>query len=152
MLANFFYVNPTYSYDLPKVKEEKNIENFKNDDTVSENEQDDTPIIDKNYIFIDEYKGLKFYLDCYSIKIKKNKIGKLSWSQFIFPIGSNVTPSNSKSLSQKFFFDGKHAYNSSHAKNMIDDIENEEDRRFLLKCFEIGYQNIYNKNNKMHKN
>ena len=108
------------------------------------------PVIDKNYVFVGEYKGLKFYLDRYSIKVKKNETGKQSWSQFIFPIGANVTPENAKSRSQKFFFDGQHAYNSNHAKKMIDNIKNEEDKLFLLKCFEVGYQNAFN--NKDHKN
>ena len=141
VLANFFCVNTISAYDLPKIKIDTS-DKYSND---NKNTKTETPMTDKNYIFIDEYKGFKYYLDLYSIKVKKNKTDLQSWSQFIFPIGSYITPANAKSTLQKFCFDGNDFYNSTHRKNKIEEIENDEDREFLLKCFKIGYYHAFNK-------
>lgn len=148
VLANFFYSNDiAVAYDLPKVKVEK-IETEEDSVTNKKTFDESNLIIDKNYIFIGNYKGLDYYLDFYSIKIKKNKPNKQVWSQFIFPIGPNVKPPNSRSKSQKFYFDGVNAYNSTRKNNLIEDLEDEEDRTFLLNCFEIGYQYAFDSQQK----
>ena len=151
ILANFFYINnKVYAYDIPKIINEEDIDNDKKDNTSSNSEDSkknnkiDTSVIDNNYKFIGCYKGLNYYLDVYSIKIKKNTPNKQSWSQFIFPIGSNVTAKNSQSQKQNFFFDGNNAYNSNHKSNLINEITDEEDRIFILNCFQIGYKYAFN--------
>jgi len=151
ILANFFYINnKVYAYDIPQIINEENIDNnsknniSSNSENNKENNKNDSMVIDNNYVFIGCYKGLNYYLDVYSIKIKKNTPNKQSWSQFIFPIGSNVTAKNSKSQKQNFFFDGYNAYNSNHKNNLISEISDEEDRIFILNCFKTGYQYAFN--------
>lgn len=142
LLASFFYTDSyVNAYDIPKITIAENSEKD------NETKQDITegPVLDDNYIFIASYKGLNFYLDLYSIKIKKNTPNKRIWSQFIFPIGPNVTSINAKSKLQTFFFDGHNAYNSKHKNNLIDEVQEEEDRAFLWNCFKVGYQNAFNK-------
>ncbi len=142
VLACFFCVNSvTNAYDLPKVIiNETSKENESESKEIQNQKSQEVPVTDKNYIFIGSYKSLSYYLDCYSIKIKKNNSTVRSWSQFIFPIGANIMPSNSRSKAQKFYFDGKNAYNSNHNKNKINDIQSEEDREFMFKCFKVGYE------------
>ena len=146
MLASFFLIdNVANAYDLPEIKIEKPKKSTKNKTTTEKNDKTkkSVPLMDKNYIFIGKYKGMNYYLDRYSIKIKKNKSNTRSWTQFIFPIGVEVKPINSRSTLQKFFFDGESAYNSTRKKNLIDEIENEEDKNFLMNCFKIGYQTAF---------
>ena len=137
IIANFFCPNTIFAYDLPKIVIDDQSETI--DDDSNKSNTKETPVIDNNYIFIGEYKGLKYYLDRYSIKIKKNKTDHKSWSQFIFPIGANVISKNSKSTIQKFTFDGINAYNSMRKSNKIDEIKDVEDKEFLYKCFKVGY-------------
>ena len=139
IIANFFCPNTSFAYDLPKIVIDNQDETADDNSNKSNANAEETPVIDKNYIFIGEYKGLKYYLDCYSIKIKKNKADCQSWSQFIFPIGANVISKNAKSTMQKFIFDGTNAYNSTHKSNKIDDIKDVEDKEFLYQCFKVGY-------------
>ena len=145
MLAGFFCsISTASAYDLPVIKAEepKATDDKANDPKAKK--KTDYPMTDKNYVLIGEYKGFKYYLDRYSLKVKKNKSGRRVWSQFIFPIGANVPSINSGSTLQKFFFDGKNAYNSTRKKYLIDEIEDETDREFLKACFKVGYQYAFN--------
>lgn len=148
LLASFFYNQViVFAYDIPKVITEEILnDNVPNKNNESDNKTD-SPILDNNYIFVGCYKNLNFYLDIYSIKIKKNSPNKRTWSQFIFPIGSNVTSKNSKSQKQIFHFDGKNAYNSRHKNNLIDEISDENDKVFIKNCFKVGYHYAFNKKN-----
>ena len=164
ILACFFCTGAVANaYDLPKIKiekpkkdpkksEDKQKEDISQKDDNSENNSDknkkdkpDVPMTDKNYVLIGEYKGFKYYLDKYSIKIKTNKNGVRKWSQFIFPIGSNVTPINAKSTLQKFSFENGRSYNSFRKTNELDKIEDAEIKEFLSKCFEVGYKAAFEK-------
>lgn len=94
---------------------------------------------DKNYVFIAFYNGAPYFLDKYSIKIRKRADGMRVWEQKIFPITKNFSPRNATSTQQKFCLaDGKF-YNSTKAKDAILEAANEADRIFLQECFKIGY-------------
>lgn len=132
ILTAFFYAQ-AFAYELPKPVEE----------TVEETTNTVEPT-DKNYVYIGRYNGMDYFLDKYSIKIKKDDGSARSWTQFIFPIGENVPPEASRSTEQTFFTDGEIAYNSGRRKNPIDQIQNEVDRQFMMKCFSVGYENAFN--------
>jgi len=94
---------------------------------------------DKNYVFIAFYNGAPFFLDKYSITIRKNSDGKKVWEQKIFPISPKYSNNNAKATHQKFCLaDGKF-YNSTKEKDALSDVANEKDRNFLQECFKIGY-------------
>ncbi len=111
MFAAFFY-STTAAYDVP----------------------------DKNYIYVARYNGMDYFLDSYSVKVTKDKPSARSWTQFVFPIGEDVPKKLARSIEQTFYTDGETAYNSSHAKNPIDAIADAEDREFMRRCFEVGYE------------
>ena len=94
---------------------------------------------DKNYVFIAFYNDAPFFLDKYSIKVKKNLDGVKIWEQKIFPISKNYSPQNAKATAQKFCLaDGK-IFNSTKEKDALADLTNDTDRIFLEECFRIGY-------------
>ena len=132
MLAAFFCVHALAAYDLP-VKPEKSVEN-----TAAVPEP-----VDKNYVYIGRFKGVDYFLDKFSIEIKKDKQSARSWTQFIFPIGENLPPDAARSTAQTFFTDGDTAYNSSRSKQAIDQIANADEREFMTRCFVVGYENAF---------
>ena len=94
---------------------------------------------DKNYVFIAFYNDAPFFLDKYSIKIKKNSVGVKVWEQKIFPISKNYSANNAKATHQSFCLaDGKF-FNSTKAKDALADVPKEADRIFLEECFKLGY-------------
>ena len=94
---------------------------------------------DKNLIFVGIYKNNFYFLDRYSIKIKKNSATEKSWQQRIFPVGEKIYSKNLTATVQNFYTDTKKIFNSSKSKNNLDKIENLEDKNFLQECFEVGY-------------
>ena len=94
---------------------------------------------DKNYVFVAFYNDAPYFLDKYSIKIKKNSDSAQVWEQNIFPITQKFSPRNATSTHQKFCLaDGKF-YNSTKAKDALADVTDEADRNFLRECFRVGY-------------
>ena len=114
MLAAFFCAQ-AFAYDLPQPVDER-----------VEGASSTAEPIDKNYVYIGRYNGLDYFLDKFSLEIKKDNGSARSWTQYIFPIGEKVPPSASRSTVQKFFTDGESAYNSLHRRNPLDRIENEK--------------------------
>jgi hypothetical protein len=94
---------------------------------------------DKNLIFVAFYKGNAYFLDKYSIEVKKNTSDKKSWKQHIFPIGKGISPNNSKYTMQRFCLQDGEIYNSLRRNDKISKIENIEDKKFLEECFKVGY-------------
>ena len=132
MLAAFFCLTAAEAYELPEAP--------------TEPVEKTLPVVkplDKNYIYIARYNGLDYFLDEYSIAIKRNEGSARSWTQYIFPIGEKVPPQMSRSTEQTFFTDGERAYNSSRQKNPIDAIENGVERNFMRRCFEVGYERAF---------
>ena len=100
--------------------------------------------LDKNYVFIGFYNDAPYFLDKYSIKIRKNS-EEQSWEQNIFPISKNYSPQNATSTRQKFCLrDGKF-FNALKAKDALSDLANEQDRNFLEECFKVGYYFAFGK-------
>ncbi len=132
MLAAFFCLTASAAYELPEPPE-------------SPVEKAPTFVkpLDKNYIYIARYNGLDYFLDEYSIAIKKDDGSARSWTQYIFPIGKKIPKGMSRSTEQTFFTDGERAYNSSRQKNPIDAIENAVERNFMRRCFEVGYERAF---------
>ena len=131
MLAAFFCAH-ALAYDLP-VKPSEPIEGA----------QVAPEPVDKNYIYIGRFNGLDYFLDKFSIEIKKDNDSARSWTQFIFPIGENLPPGVVRSTSQTFFTDGEKAYNSSRRKLPIEDIKDDAAREFMMRCFTVGYENAF---------
>lgn len=100
---------------------------------------------DKNRVFIAFYKGNAYFLDKYSVEVKTDAKGRQSWTQRIFPIGQNISPKNSVSTEQSFYFDGKDFYNSLSKLDPIDRLGNKEAKDFLNECFKIGYYFAFGK-------
>lgn len=94
---------------------------------------------DKNLIFIAFYKGNAYFLDRYSVQIKKNNPKIKSWKQHIFPIGKGISPTNSKFTPQNFSLQNETFYNSLRKKDKISAAENNENKKFLAECFKVGY-------------
>ena len=158
------------SYDLPKIKIEKKRTNksgvekekvLKSDwksflefeerlKTLLANEKNLSPSdsrrigTDKNLVFVAFYKGRAFFLDRYSIEILDDEKGE-TWQQHIFPIGEKLSGKSSRVVVQTFHFENKNFYNSSKQKNNLNDIENEEDKKFMLECFKVGYYYTFKK-------
>lgn len=99
--------------------------------------------VDRNYVYVGRHDERDWFLDRYSIEIKRDKNSERGWEQKIFPIGENMPANSARSIEQKFFTDGELAYNSSHRKNQIDLIEDEGERSFIRRCFEVGYENAF---------
>ena len=155
-----FYGNVA-AYDLPKVKIEKNVkvaplgilksdwdsanlfeEQLKNLTAQDKNLPPSSPLrmsYDKNHIFIAFYRGNAYFLDKYSIEVKKNSADVQTWTQRIFPVGQNVSPKNARATDQKFCYDGKNFFNALNKNNSIDAIVDDEDKNFMRECFKVGY-------------
>ena len=95
--------------------------------------------MDKNYVFIAFYNDAPFFLDKYSVKIKKNSDGTKIWEQKIFPISKNYSPANAKATHQSFCLANEKHFNSTKAKDALSEVPNEADRVFLEECFKVGY-------------
>ena len=93
---------------------------------------------DKNYVFVAFYNGAPYFLDKYSITIRKNNDGARVWEQNIFPITKSFSPRNATSTHQKFCFANGKFFNSTKAKDAIAEAD-EADRIFLNECFKVGY-------------
>ena len=161
LLVAVIFSGNVEAYDLPKIKIEKNVKSaslgvLKSDwkDTnlfeeqlkiltaQNKNLSAASPLrvsYDKNRIFIAFYRGNAYFLDKYTIKVKKNSADVQTWTQRIFPIGQNISPKNSRSTEQKFCYDGKNFFNALNKSNSIDAIVDDEDKKFLRECFKVGY-------------
>ena len=94
---------------------------------------------DPNYVFVAFYNDAPYFLDRYSIKISKTKDGSQVWEQKIFPITKKFSPTNATAVHQTFrLADGK-IFNSSKAKDALDDVANEADKIFLTECANVGF-------------
>ena len=165
LLISFLaYGNAAQAYDLPKLKPDKKISQtakqkppmLKSDwqgaelfeQTIKarlksgrELEPDDPARVptDKNYVFVAFYNDAPYFLDKYSIKVRKRADGVRVWEQNIFPITKKFSPRNATSTHQKFCLaDGKF-FNSTKAKDALSEATDEADRIFLHECFKIGY-------------
>lgn len=94
---------------------------------------------DPNYIFVAFLNDAPYFLDKYSIKIRKNVDGTQIWEQKIFPITKKFSPKNTKATHQTFCLTGGKFYNSSKEKDALSDLADEADRKFLEECFKVGY-------------
>lgn len=160
LVALIFFSGTVEAYDLPKVKADKKVsaeakkilrsdwtsaEEFERKIRAALAEGDlaaGSPVritADKNHIFVGFYGGNAYFLDKYSIKVKKNSAARRSWSQRIFPIGAGVSAKNSKATAQDFSADAGGIYNSHGRSNKISAVGNEDDRAFLTECFKVGY-------------
>ena len=94
---------------------------------------------DKNFVFVAFYNDAPYFLDKYSIKIRKNDDGSQVWEQKIFPITKKFSPKNSTATHQKFCLANGKFYNSTKPADALADITNETDKNFLTECFKVGY-------------
>lgn len=94
---------------------------------------------DKNYVFIGFYNDAPYFLDKYSIKIKKNFDAAKVWEQNIFPISQKFSPRNATSTHQKFCLSDGKFFNSTKPKDALADVTDDADRIFLQECFKVGY-------------
>ena len=94
---------------------------------------------DSNYVVIAFYNDAPYFLDKYSIKIKKNSDAARVWEQKIFPISKNYSPKNATATPQKFCLTDGKFYNSTKDKDALSEIADETDRAFLEECFKVGY-------------
>lgn len=162
ILAGIILTGTVEAYDLPKIKDDKKIsadnkkpffpsdwksttqfeEKLKVLMAENKNLSPSSPervSYDKNRVFIAFYKGNAYFLDKYSLQVKSESEGGQSWTQRIFPIGKNISPKNSVSTEQKFYFDGKNYYNDLNKNNPIDAVVDAEGKAFLAECFKVGY-------------
>lgn len=173
LLATLLLLNgAAYAYDLPKLKPDKKITKsveqqkgpmlksdwkgaelfeqtikarLKSGEELAPADPARVPM-DSNYVFVAFYNDAPFFLDKYSIKIKKNSDSVKVWEQKIFPISSKYSPRNATATHQKFCVtsDGK-IFNSAKTKDALADLTNETDRIFLQECFRIGYYFAFGK-------
>lgn len=94
---------------------------------------------DKNFVFVAFYNDAPYFLDKYSIKIRRNVDGKQVWEQKIFPITKKFSPRNAKALTQKFCLEDGKFYNSTKAKDALANVADDSDKIFLAECFKVGY-------------
>lgn len=94
---------------------------------------------DKNFVFVAFYNDAPYFLDKYSIKIRRNEDGSQVWEQKIFPITKTFSPKNAKATRQRFCLADGRFYNSTAAKDALLEVQNEADRNFLEECFKVGY-------------
>ena len=161
LVGLIFFSGVAQAYDLPKIKVEKpkktsvensgimkssweNLEAFEEQIKILSEKgltasAKERVYIDKNNIFIAVYKGNFYFLDRYSVKVRKDAEGVRSWRQKIFSLGKNVSAINTSATEQNFCTDGKNFYNSSRKKNDLAQVENEDDKKFLEECFKVGY-------------
>ena len=165
LISFFVFANTVQAYDLPSLKPDKKVSkqaekqkapilksDWENAELFEQKirvrlangkklEPDDPARLpmDKNYVFVAFYNDAPFFLDKYSIRVKKNSDGTQVWEQKIFPISKNYSPKNAKATRQRFCLaDGKF-FNSTKAKDALSEIANESDRNFLEECFKVGY-------------
>ena len=100
---------------------------------------------DPNYVFIAFYNDAPYFLDKYSIKVKKNSDDTKVWEQKIFPISKNYSPKNAKATAQKFCLTDGKFFNSTKAEDALSEVANEADRIFLEECFKVGYYFAFGK-------
>ncbi len=157
--------NVAQSYDLPQLKPDRKISNNAKSEkkSVLKSDWQDAELFeqkikarldsgenlppndparvpsDQNYVFIGFYNDAPYFLDKYSIKIKKNSDAARVWEQNIFPISQKFSPQNAKSTHQKFCLQDGKFFNSNKAKDELADITNEADKIFLQECFKVGY-------------
>lgn len=94
---------------------------------------------DPNFVFVAFYNDTPYFLDRYSVKIRKTKDGAQVWEQNIFPISKKISAANSAATHQTFrLADGKF-YNSSKSKDALADVANDTDKNFLNECAKVGY-------------
>ena len=98
---------------------------------------------DKNYIYIGQYNGMDYFLDAYSISVKSDKPNARTWTQKVFPIGESLKPNTARSIEQKFHVENGIAYNSTHKKNPIDEVADNAERIFLMKSFNVGFEQAF---------
>lgn len=150
------------AYDLPRLKPDKKVTEQKKAPLLKSNWKDselfeqaikersasgevlkpDDPArvpTDKNYVFVAFYNDAPYFLDKYSIKVRKNADAAQVWEQNIFPITKKFSPRNATSTHQKFCLRGGRAFNSTKAKDALADVTDEADRNFLRECFRVGY-------------
>lgn len=162
LIVGVIFTGTVEAYDLPKIKDDKKISSdnkkpfFSSDWESMTLFEDKLKILiaenknllpsspervsyDKNRVFIAFYKGNAYFLDKYSLQVKSESEGGQSWTQRIFPIGQNISPKNSVSTEQRFYFDGKNYYNDLNKNNPIDAMNDAEGRAFLAECFKVGY-------------
>ena len=72
--------------------------------------------MDKNYVFIAFYNDAPYFLDKYSIRIKKNSAAAQIWEQSIFPISKEFSPRNATSTHQRFCLQDGKFFNSNKKK------------------------------------
>ena len=164
LISFLLFGNAAQAYDLPKLKPEKKISQtaqqkkpmLKSDwqgaqlfeqtikarlasgQELAPNDPLRVPT-DKNYVFVAFYNDAPYFLDKYSIKVRKNDDAAQIWEQNIFPITQKFSPRNATSTRQRFCFaDGKF-FNSDKAKDDIAEVTDEADKIFLQECFKIGY-------------
>ncbi len=165
LVGLIFFSGTAAAYDLPKIKIEKQSAKkvqadkkkffksdwqsfelfeqkvklaFATDGTLSASAKERIAA-DKNLIFVGIYEGNLYFLDRYSIEVKKNSAAEKSWRQRIFPIGKNISSKNTKATLQTFYTDGRKFFNAAKSKNNLDEIENPADKKFLQECFKVGY-------------
>ena len=157
--------NVTQAYDLPQLKPDKKISrNAKSEKkTMLKSDWQDAELFeqkikvrlasgekippndparvpsDQNYVFVGFYNDAPYFLDKYSIKIKKNSATAKVWEQKIFPISQKFSPQNATSTHQRFCLQDGKIFNSSKAKDALADMTNEADKNFLQECFKVGY-------------
>ena len=161
ILIGVIFCGNASAYDLPKIKVEKTVKKapmgiLKSDweatnlfeeklKALAEQNKKLSPAspervsYDKNRIFIAFYKGNAYFLDKYSIEVKRDNVNGKSWTQRIFPIGQNISPKNSRATEQRFYYDGKNFYNASGKSNPLDKIADVDDKNFMRECFIVGY-------------
>lgn len=166
LIGFIFFTNTAYAYDLPKILPDKEnvgkapigasdwegAELFEQKMKLLLEKNENLPASskerinrDKNLVFVAFYKGNAYFLDRYSVKVAKNKSGKQSWKQHIFPISSKLSSRNVQFTLQKFSLQDGEFYNSMNRRNKISKVENEEDRKFLAECFRVGYYYAFKK-------
>lgn len=171
LISFFIYGGAAQAYDLPKLKPDKKVSataqqkkspmlksdwqgaelfeqtikaRLKGGEVIAPNDPARVPL-DKNYVFIAFYNDAPYFLDKYSVKVKKNLDGVQVWEQNIFPITKKFSPRNATSTHQKFCLaDGKF-FNSTKPKNALSEVANETDKIFLQECFKIGYYFAFGK-------
>lgn len=95
---------------------------------------------DPNFVFIAFYNDAPYFLDKYSIKIRKNVDGTQVWQQKIFPITKKFSPKNATATQQTFCLTGGKFYNSNGTKDALAALEDAADKAFLEECFRVGYR------------
>ena len=164
LTGSIFFASTAFAYDLPKIFPDKensapmgasdweSFELFRQNLKSLLAENPNLPASsparinkDKNLIFVAFYKGNAYFLDKYSVEVKKNTSKVKSWKQHIVPIGKGISPKNSVATKQNFSLQNETFYNSLRKKDKISAAENDEDKKFLAECFKVGYYFAFKK-------